>query len=190
MHHLSQVDFLLKRGPQPRRAYLKPVSMGVGGIRVEWGQRPSLQSSPLAMGTAWPRSTSHCAPRVLSPGWRERFPVPLSAWALQAVSLPTHWGMEGGVRSGPVLLYWSKACWGSAASSETHRLGGPVCFWPRSLLANNLVLACFSSSPAHPRSTRIPQWQQYYTALHSTVYNTHFWSFIHLRSTFLSWAHG
>lgn len=41
MPHLSQGDFHLTRGPQPRRAYLKFVSRRRWG----WGRRPSLQLS-------------------------------------------------------------------------------------------------------------------------------------------------
>ena len=183
MPHLSQGDFHLTRGPQPRRAYLKFVS----GCRWGWGRRPSLQLSPLAMGGAWPRRTSSYAPKVLSPGWRDRLPVPLSVWAWPVVSFLHIGEWKGkGQGSGQMLFYCSKTWWGSAASSETRRLGTPVGFWPHCLLANHLLLVCFSSSPAHPRSTHIPQgWQNYTgTALYGLPYllqifhslTQHFWN--------------
>lgn len=96
----------------------------------------------------------------LTPQHLPLFPKGLSRLqrpALPALCPPTPWGMEGGGQGLPKCYFTTTKLTESQQPVLLRRLGSPVCFWPQSLPANQRALACFSTSPAHPRSTHVPQ---------------------------------
>lgn len=187
MPHLSQGDFHLTRGPQPRRAYLKFVS----GCR--WGEDGDLPCSSLPWLWAGPDPVAPpTMPQKSSLQAEETgflFPsvLELGQW-LVSYTL----GNGRGRGKGQAKCYFTAAKPGEDQQPDLkHGDWAP-------LLASGLTvcwLIICSWSVSHPllpipEVPTSPRDNNIIRALHSMVYHTYFRSFTHLHSTFGTWAHG